>query len=283
MNCPEVLDQLGLYLDQELPADLRAAFQEHLDRCSACRANLQAMKATAGAVASLPEPRLPGELWNRIEQQLDTNRIAGSIRSWGWFRIPPRVAASVILFIGLGLIGYTLSNGGASSASAATVDFSVLLDALPLDAEKAFRKFLVLYDAKASSPFEAHRYAPGLTFELPEELPGGFRLRSVYLLRFGDGRGVAAAYVRDGDFLAAIFHPPVEQESFGTHQDYPCVVGRHHGHKVQVSDWSLVHLTDPTTCHCILSRLDQEKELPAVLAAMVPNATSGLGNHPHHR
>ncbi|MCH7702240.1 MAG: zf-HC2 domain-containing protein [Planctomycetes bacterium] len=282
MNCPEVQHQLGLYLDQELPADLRPAFQEHLDQCSACRANLEAMKVTAGAVASLPEPRLPSELWNRIERQLDTNRIAGGIQPEDWFRIPPRVAASVILFIGLGLIGYTLSNGGASPASAATVDFSVLLDALPLDAEKAFRKFLMLYDAKESSPFEARRYAPGLTFELPEELPGGFRLRSVYLLRFGDGRGVAAAYVRDGDFLAAIYHPPVQQESFGTHKDYPCVVGQHHGHKVQVSEWSLIHLTDPTTCHCILSRLDEETELPAVLAAIVPHATTGHTHDAHH-
>ena len=282
MNCPDVQDQLGLFLDQELSADLRAAVQGHVEQCATCRANLEAMKATAGAVASLPEPSLPGELWNRIERRLDANRIAGSIRPWGWFRLPPRVAAGVILFIGLGLIGYTLSNGGASSASAATVDFSVLLDALPLDAEKAFRKFLMLYDAKESTPFEARRYAPRLTFELPEELPGGFRLRSVYLLRFGDGRGVAAAYVSDGDFLAAIYHPPVEQESFGTHKDYPCVIGQHRGHKVQVSDWSLIHLTDPTTCHCILSRLDEQTELPAVLAAIVPTATTGHAHDDHH-
>ena len=278
MNCLEVRDQLGEYLDQELPADLRAAVQGHLEQCATCRVNLEAMKATAGAIASLPEPELPGELWNRIEGKLAANPIARSIRPWGWFRIPPRVAAGIILLIGVGLIGYTLSNGGASSASAATVDFSVLLDALPLDADRAFGKFLMLYDAKVSSPVEARRYAPSLTFELPEELPGGFRLRSVYVLRFGDGRGVAAAYFRNGGFLAVIYHAPVARESYGTHKDYPCVVGQHRGHKVQVRDWSLIHLTDPTTCHCILSRLDEQTELPAVLAAIVPHATTG---HPH--
>lgn len=282
MNCPNVRSQLGLYLDQELPAELRASVREHLSQCSECRADLEAMKATAGTVASLPEPRLPGELWTRLEQQLDRKLVdRGKAGSWRWFRIPPRVAASVFLAIGLGLIGFTLSNGGASPASAAAVNFSVLLDALPLDAEKAFRKFLMLYDGKESSPFEARHYAPELTFELPQELPGGFGLRSVYLLRFGDGRGVAAAYVRDGDFLAAIYHPPVERESFGTHKDYPCVVGKHRGHKVQVSEWSLVHVTDPTTCHCILSRLDEESELPAVLAAVVPGESSASTNHPH--
>jgi hypothetical protein len=188
------------------------------------------------------------------------------------------LAAAVVLAVGLGVFGPVWTG---SSAQASTVDFSVLLNALPLDAQKAFRKFLVLYDAKEGSPVEARRYAPDLNFDLPAVLPGGFRLEGVYLLRFGELAGVAATYDRDGEFLGAVFHPPVDKENFGPHRDYPCVVGRHEGHKVSVGEWKLVHLMDPTTCHCVLSRLDERTELPAVMAAVAPELPVGGSRHGH--
>jgi hypothetical protein len=82
---------------------------------------------------------------------------------------------------------------------------------------------------------------------------------------------VAAEYLRDdGEFLGAVFHPPVQEEDHGSHKDHPAVIGKHRGRKVEVGEWSLVHLTDPTTCHCVLSRLDEVTELPSVMAAMAP-------------
>jgi hypothetical protein len=167
------------------------------------------------------------------------------------------------------------------SAAAATVDYSVLLDALPLNAQKAFRKFLLHYDAREGSTVEARRYAPDLNFEVPDTLPGGFRLETVYLLRFGDLPGVAAGYKRNGEFLGAVFHRPVHKENFGPHKDYPCMVGKHKGHKVSVGEWKLVHLMDPTTCHCVLSRLDERTELPAVMAAVAPELPPGGSRRGH--
>jgi hypothetical protein len=188
------------------------------------------------------------------------------------------MAAAVVLAIGLGMFGLIWMQ---PRAAAATVDFSVLLDALPLDAQKAFRKFLLLYDAREGSSLEAKRYAPDLNFDVPETLPGGFRLETVYLLRFGDLPGVAAGYERDGEFLGAVFHRPVHKENFGPHKDYPCMVGQHAGHKVSVGEWKLVHLMDPTTCHCVLSRLDERTELPAVMAAVAPELPVGGSRHGH--
>jgi hypothetical protein len=184
----------------------------------------------------------------------------------------------VVLAVGLGTFGRLWTG---STARASTVDFSVLLDALPLNAQKAFSKFLMLYDARQASPTEAKRYAPDLNFDIPEELPGGFRLQAVYVLRFGELAGVAAAYDRDGEFLGTVFHRPVNKENFGPHRDYPCVVGRHEGHKVSVGEWKLVHLMDPTTCHCVLTRLDEQTELPAVMAAVAPELPASGRRHGH--
>jgi hypothetical protein len=50
---------------------------------------------------------------------------------------------------------------------------------------------------------------------------------------------------------------------------------------VEVKPWRLVHFTDPTTCHCVLSTLDVEKELPAVFAAIAPGFKTGEGRHSH--
>jgi len=170
-----------------------------------------------------------------------------------------------------------------STAHASTVDFGVLLDALPLDAQKAFRKFLIRYDAKPSTPIAAKRNAADLNFDTPPVLPGGFRLQAVYELRIGGTKGIAAAYDRDGEFLGAVFHPPMKYEKFGSHENLPCIVGEHCGHKVQVGEWKLVHLTDPTTCHCLLSRLDEQSEMPAVMAAIAPKVSEmeSTSSHDH--
>ena len=48
------------------------------------------------------------------------------------------------------------------------------------------------------------------------------------------------------------------------------VIGHHRGHAVKVGDWKLVHLTDPSTCHCVLSRLDEATEIPAIMSAISP-------------
>ena len=181
------------------------------------------------------------------------------------------------LGIGLGIFGLVWTEPTASAA----VDYSVLLDALPLDPHKAFRKFLSHYNARESSALEAKRYAANLNFDVPEVLPCGFRRETVYVLRFGDLPGVAASYQRDGEFLGVVFHRPVQKENFGPHKDYPCMVGHHEGHKVSVGQWKLVHLMDPTTCHCVLSRLDEQTELPGVMAAVAPGLPEGGGGHRH--
>lgn len=285
VQCRDVREQLGLYVDGEIQAEARAAVEAHLDRCPACAKELQSLRAVAAALAPRESAVVPESLWTAIEERLDQTATAASEPSVAptalpLFRRPIAAAASILLVVGLGLVGIAWLAGTTSTAEAATVDFGVLLDALPLDARKAFRKFLIQYDAKECTARDARRYAPDLNFAIPDSLPGGFKLEQVYTLRFGEHPGVAATYASPDDFVAFIFHPPVRREHFGGHRDYPCVIGQHRGHKVTVGEWKLIHVTDPTTCHCILSRLDEDTELPPIVSAVAPGS-SGVGHHEH--
>jgi hypothetical protein len=285
MQCRDVREQLGLYLDGEIQEEARAIVEAHLARCPACSKELRSLRSVASALAPRESAVVPAALWTAIEERLDqaataAPRPSAAPRTIRLLRRPIAAAASIVLAVGLGLAGIVWLAGTTSTAEAASVDFGVLLDALPLDARKAFRKFLVRYDAQESTARDARQYAPDLNFAIPDSLPGGFKLEQVYTLRFGGHPGVAATYVSPGDFLAVIFHPPVRREQFGSHQDYPCVIGKHRGHKVSVGEWKLVHVTDPTTCHCILSRLDEDTELPPIVSAVAPGS-AGAGPHAH--
>ena len=271
MRCEQARTRLGSYVDAEITSEARTALEAHLAKCPGCRAELRALRTLAAELARPSFAAVPTGLFDAVESRLrDAPQVGHVSQTNPRFRIGPvrsAMAAAVVFAVGVGLIAATLS---APQAEATTVHFEVLLDALPLDARKAFRKFLVLYDAKEIAPAAAAGLAPDLNFALPGVLPGGFRLQQVYALRFGEQPGLAASYDRDGELLGVIFHQPVRVEQFGTHKDYDCVVGKHRGHEVKVGAWRLVHLTDPTTCHCVLSKLSDTTGLPEVLAAVAP-------------
>lgn len=270
MNCEHRQAQLGAYLDGEIPPDERREVEKHLSECPVCTAELDSLRAIALELVAPPETKAPDSLWTAIANRLDSEDSRGlRVGRRRFLATPIAKAAAAAFAIGLGLLAAAWLDDGAGRAAAAPVNFGVLLDALPIDASKALRKFLLLYDAQRISPYRAKQYAPDLNFDVPVSLPGGFRLQAVYALRFGEGNGVAAEYRRDGELLATVFHPPVQREDFGTHRDYPCVIGEHRGSMVRVGQWKLVHLTDPTTCHCVLSKLD-ESELSTIMSAVAP-------------
>jgi len=278
MTCDQIGDILGPFIDDELDPRSRAEVEEHLVACADCRRAYQALRQTVAIMVSVPAPSEPVDLWSAIEQRLD-QRDAALHRRARVLRFRRRFLAAAVIVFAVGLGSFATFRGfrgsGSDVADASTIDFSLLLDALPLDPGKAFRRFLMRYHAKPSTPAEVQRLASGLNFALPDALPGGYQLGRVYSLRFGDHVGVAAEYHLGAEFIVVVFHRPIEREDFGTYRDYRCVIGKHHGHKVQVGDWKMVHLTDPTTCHGVLSRLDERTQLPAILSAIAPEPAPG--------
>lgn len=280
MTCNTVREQLGAYVDGEIAPEFRAEIERHVASCPDCAGELAELRELADALSRPEIAAVPAGLWQAIEGRLP----ARPRRRILTFPIPRfiGIAAAVFILVGLGLFSLPWGGNGISQAQAATVDFGVLLDGLRFDARTAFDKFISLYQGRRATVAEARQHGKDLTFDLPESLPGGFRLTAIYTLRFGNKSGVAACYERDGQFLGALFHPPVLQEDFGTHADRECVVGQHRGHAVEVGEWRLVHVTDPTTCHCVLSTLNEATELPPVLSALVPhNASMQPDSHGH--
>lgn len=281
MNCDTIREQLGAYVDGEVAPQLGAEIRDHVAICPDCAAELAELRELANALSRPAVVAVPPTLWQAIEEGLP----ARPKRRILIMPIPRLVgiAAAVFIVIGLGLFSLPWGGNGVPQAQAATVDFAVLLDGLRFDARAAFDKFISAYHGRPATVAEARRHGKDLTFDLPESLPGGFRLAATFTLQFGSKPGVAACYQRDGQFLGAIFHPPVIQEDFGTHEDRECVVGQHRGHSVEVGEWRLVHVTDPTTCHCVLSTLDESTELPPILSALAPGIEL-RGDLPHgHR
>jgi anti-sigma factor RsiW len=64
MGRHDELEMLSAYLDDEVSRDERARIDAHLPACAACRATLQALRATSADLALLAEPELPErEIW----------------------------------------------------------------------------------------------------------------------------------------------------------------------------------------------------------------------------
>lgn len=272
-DCTDMKDKLGPYVDNELSSVEADRIRTHLAECDRCREEVVSLRDLAAAIAREPAPDAPPGLWLAIEQAISKEAAPAGRPAYRrlWFR-PWRVAAALAIAAGIGafLLPLRITE---KAAQASTIDFGVILDALALDPQEAFSRFLTRYHGVELGPGQAHSFAPDLDFDVPAVLPGGFQRRAVYALRFGPHPGIAARYDRSGEFLATVFHPPVHPRQFGTHQDYPCVIGNHHGREIAVGEWRLVHITDRTTCHCILSRLNGT-ELRSVVAAVVPTIGS---------
>ncbi|MCG3127220.1 MAG: hypothetical protein CHACPFDD_02078 [Phycisphaerae bacterium] len=267
-TCEKMHEVLGPYADGEGSADTRAAIEAHVRTCAECRCEVESLRQLGDRIATNAQVCVPPALWSRIETQLAT--AAPRRRLVRFLRVRSILAAAACLVLAVG--GYfAILQGLATRAEAAPVNFSALLDGLSVDAEKAFREFVELYRGRRVSSAAARQHASQLNFAVPEQLPGGFALNEAFALQIGDTPAAAAIYRRNGEFVGAIFHRAIHPEDYGTYRDYPCVVGEHRGHRVQVGEWRLVHVTDATTCHCVLSRLDETKELPAILHAVAPD------------
>lgn len=267
-NCDEMHEKLGPFVDGEGSPETRAAIEAHVCECEHCCCEVEALRELGHQIATGRPSCAPPALWSRIEAQLAAAAPRHCAVRVLRLRSVLAAAACVLLAVG-GYFG--VIQGLSTRAEAAPVNFSALLDGLSVDAEKAFREFVELYRGRRVSAAEARKHASKLNFEVPHALPGGFELEQAFAIQIGDAPAAAAIYRRDGEFVGTIFHRAIHPEDYGTHRDHPCVVGEHRGHRVQVGEWRLVHVTDATTCHCVLSRLDESKDLPPILRAVAPD------------
>ncbi len=101
---------------------------EHLRACAPCRAELEALREQAAALAALPDPAPPSEGWERLAARLDAER-APTPRPWA-ARHPwvIRAAASIGIFLLGGVAGAAAVRAGVAPAGAARSAAAVTAD-----------------------------------------------------------------------------------------------------------------------------------------------------------
>jgi predicted anti-sigma-YlaC factor YlaD len=108
-ECRQYREKLSEYLDGELAEAARTAFEAHLAGCVECRHELQALRLTLGAVASLPACKAPPRLAEGVLARLAAGRAKRpAVLTVLWTRALP-VAAMLAVVVGLLL---TLPGGG---------------------------------------------------------------------------------------------------------------------------------------------------------------------------
>ena len=69
-DCDDVADHSSEYIDDELRADKRSAFQAHLSKCGPCQAFVGTLTSTIGALRRLPGVNTPSALKQSLLERM---------------------------------------------------------------------------------------------------------------------------------------------------------------------------------------------------------------------
>jgi anti-sigma factor RsiW len=122
MDCPTCEAMVDAYVDGELTVVESAEFERALQGCPECRKRLDAARTMSGLLRELPAEPAPDLLRARVERELRT--IAGQPRERMRRRMQwSAMAAGVIVALGLGWLGGTLTGQGGHESDALVASY----------------------------------------------------------------------------------------------------------------------------------------------------------------
>jgi anti-sigma factor RsiW len=74
LECRQIAELLGDYLDGTLPSHVRELLEFHIDGCAPCVAFVNTYRGTIAATRTLPDAPMPVELKNRLLRVLREQR-----------------------------------------------------------------------------------------------------------------------------------------------------------------------------------------------------------------
>ena len=83
MQCEECRPWLPEYVEQEVPADREEEIRRHLEACSACRADLEALNTLSAAARALPRCAPGSQVVLTITEAIHATRASGRGREFG--------------------------------------------------------------------------------------------------------------------------------------------------------------------------------------------------------
>lgn len=265
MDYEQTRARLGELLDGELDDATREVVQAHVVQCATCRRELESLRSVTAQLASPPDVQVPPELWAAVEAQLDRARPLVSNRFLSLRWRPLASAAMVVLAVGLTWL--LVSSLTPPTAHAHTLDFTPLLNRVGDDLEAGLRALLDVNGGRAATLTEATRTMK-VRVHPPDELPGGLRLQSTHFVNMGDHESLAFFFSGDGGQMLVMQCPPGMRKEHGDRDCLPCRVGTRDAQVVREGPWHLVHLESENVCICVVSKLDELRELSEVLPAL---------------
>jgi anti-sigma factor RsiW len=241
MNCHEVQENLSAYFDCELSEDARRTVDEHLAGCESCRCELRTFSGLSSLVTHAPPPAVPGDLWARVECELDAHANVTLPPWWARARRPYTrllvLAAGLLIVVTGAAIWYGTSGSGQHLDAVPNLDrFANLLGRDPAAAQQTL---LAAYHGEPVSADQAARKLGYMPVSLRSS-PDGYRLHSAYLLDMPCCRCMQALYERsDGQIVAVFEKSPDQPLAFG---DRPTICTQCNGQPCQLtqSDGRLV-------------------------------------------
>lgn len=150
-NCNELLTAL---LDSELTPELRTAVEAHLAACPACTEEFRSLELAGTVASALPELEPSPQLWQRVAERLEGERLPAVRPLAGWERWRSLLSRPwVPLTAAAGLIGvFILFNVAGPDSRRLESEFASYIQ---LREVKASQNRLVLFD-----PSHYQRYQP---------------------------------------------------------------------------------------------------------------------------
>lgn len=217
MDCSRVQQLISAFHDEELSEQVRAEVSRHLASCGQCAEELSHLERISEAAFQLETPKIPTDLWNRIESSLSQRSRSGTIPDSRWvLRSPIRgVAVAASILIAAGLTYWLISDGRPrhqSDAHAAKIDLAPYAQLFFQDVRAAQRNLLTQYEHRdiAAGEVESHvEYQPVLV----DMLPGGFVRTELRLINMPCCMCLQAVYRNDAADAITLFQQAAD-ESF---------------------------------------------------------------------
>lgn len=160
MSCEKVSNSLISYLDGRASAEERSSVEAHLQACAACRERAEEFRRLWDVMAEAPAVEPSFGFDTRLRQRIAAE---GRPRPWTWLVPSPRLAAAVLVLVGLSIFVSVKPN------KPMTVGIS------PANSEEQFRMIKdlgVLENYDVLSNFDALSDLPGAQpVSQPEQTP----------------------------------------------------------------------------------------------------------------
>jgi len=231
MDCPRIQERLSAYFDGELPSGEQSAVAEHIEDCPQCGRYEEDLRklSTLSRQTTTPDP--PADFWVELERRLDVDhRTPTKLRRLPLWAKGATLAALILIAVGTGLWSRRFQSPNDAPPQMA-VDLDSYLNDFQRDPQKAPNILIARYNGHAVSLDEVAkevRYRPVASGQLPE----GFSLDAVYLLKMECCTGVQSVYKRKGSEIVAILQHTIDQPVwFG---DRAVLVAKVHGKPTRI-------------------------------------------------